>query len=33
MIGGVNPLNYGLNQLLGLRNKFHRVHLGECQCG
>ena len=23
----------GLNQLLGLRNKFHRVHLGECQCG
>jgi hypothetical protein len=23
----------GLNQLLGLRNKFHRVHLEECQCG
>jgi hypothetical protein len=29
----VNPLNYGLNQLLGLRNKFHRVRLGECECG
>jgi len=33
MIGGVNPLNYSLNQLLGLRIKFHKVHLGECQCG
>jgi hypothetical protein len=32
MIGGVNPWNYGLNQFLGLRNKFHRVRLGECQC-
>jgi hypothetical protein len=28
MIGGVNSLNYGLNQLLGLKNKFHRVRLG-----
>ena len=33
MNGGVNPLNYGLKQLLGLRHKFHRVPLGEFQCG
>jgi hypothetical protein len=28
-----NPLNYSLNQFLGLRNKFQRVRLGECKCG